>query len=50
MLLFSDYKIENGVYMPENQTNLVLENLNEIEQKRCFTNSLQTELSLKINR
>ena len=45
--VISDYKIENGVYMPENQTNLVLDNLNEIEQK-MFANSLQTELSLKL--
>ena len=45
--VISDYKISNGVYMPENQTNLALNNLNEIEQK-MFNNSLQSELSLKL--
>ena len=37
----SDFKISNGVYMPENQTNSALNNLNEIEQK-IFNNSLQS--------
>ena len=46
-LVISNYKISNGVYMPENQTNSVLANLNDIEQK-IFANSLQTELSLKL--
>jgi len=45
--VISDYKISNGVYMPENQTNSALNNLNEIEQK-MFNNSLQSELSLKL--
>ena len=45
--VISDYKISNGVYMPENQTNSALKNLNEIEQK-MFNNSLQSELSLKL--
>ena len=45
--VISDYKISNGVYMPENQTNSALNNLNEIEQK-IFNNSLQSELSLKL--
>jgi len=43
----SDFKILNGVYMPENQTNSALNNLNEIEQK-IFNNSLQSELSVKL--
>ena len=45
--VISDYKISNGLYMPETQTNSELINLNEIEQK-IFNNSLQTELSLKL--
>ena len=45
--VISDYKISNGVYMPKNQTNSALNNLNEIEQK-MFNNSLQSELSLKL--
>ena len=45
--VISDYKISNGVYMPQNQTNSALNNLNEIEQK-MFNNSLQSELSLKL--
>ena len=43
----SDFKISNGVYMPENQTNSALNNLNEIEQK-IFGNLLQSELSVKL--
>jgi uncharacterized protein involved in exopolysaccharide biosynthesis/Mrp family chromosome partitioning ATPase len=45
--IISNYKISKGVYMPENQTNSALDNLNEIEQK-IFNNSLQSELSLKL--
>jgi uncharacterized protein involved in exopolysaccharide biosynthesis/Mrp family chromosome partitioning ATPase len=43
----SDFKISNGVYIPENQTNSALNNLNEIEQK-IFANLLQSELSVKL--
>ena len=45
--VISKFKITNGVYMPGTQTNSVLNNINEIEQK-IFTNSLQSELSLKL--
>ena len=42
-LLISNFKITNGVYMPETQTNAVLANINDIDQK-IFKNSLQSEL------
>jgi len=45
--VMSNYKISNGLYMPETQINSELVNLNEIEQK-IFNNSLQTELSFKL--
>ena len=45
--VISDFKISNGVYMPAAQTNSVLNNLNEIEQK-IFKNKLQSELSVKL--
>ena len=45
--VISNYKISNGLYIPENQINSELINLNEIEQK-IFNNSLQTELSFKL--
>ena len=46
-LLISKFKITNGVYMPETQTNAVLANINDIDQK-IFKNSLQSELSIKL--
>jgi cysteinyl-tRNA synthetase len=46
-LLISNFKITNGVYMPETQTNAVLANINDIDQK-IFKNSLQSELSIKL--
>jgi len=46
-LLISNFKISNGVYMPETQTNAVLANINDIDQK-IFKNSLQSELSIKL--
>ena len=45
--VISNYKILNGLYIPQTQTNSELINLNEIEQK-IFNNSLQTELSFKL--
>ena len=45
--IISQYKISNGLYMPETQTNSVLSNLDQIEQK-IFKNSLQSELSAKL--
>ena len=45
--VISKFKVTNGVYMPGNQTNSVLNNINEIEQK-IFANSIQSELSLKL--
>ena len=45
--VISNYKISNGLYIPETQINSELINLNEIEQK-IFNNSLQTELSFKL--
>ena len=45
--VISSFKISNGVYMPESQTNSALSNLNDIEQK-IFKNSLQSELSVKL--
>ena len=45
--VISKFKITNGVYMPGTQTNSVLNNINEIEQK-IFANSIQSELSLKL--
>ena len=45
--IISDFKISNGVYMPAAQTNSVLNNLNEIEQK-IFKNKLQSELSVTL--
>jgi len=46
-LLISNFKITNGVYMPETQTNAVLANINDIDQE-IFKNSLQGELSIKL--
>jgi uncharacterized protein involved in exopolysaccharide biosynthesis len=46
-LLISNFKITNGVYMPETQTNAVLANINDIDRK-IFKNSLQSELSIKL--
>lgn len=46
-LLISNFKITNGVYMPKTQTNAVLANINDIEQK-IFKNSLQSDLSIKL--
>ena len=46
-LVISDYKVLNGVYMPEIQTNSALKNLNDIQQK-IFNNNLQKELSYKL--
>ena len=46
-LLISKFKITNGVYMPETQTNSVLADINDINHK-LFKNSLQSELSLKL--
>ena len=45
--VISKFKVTNGVYMPGTQTNSVLNNINEIEQK-IFANSIQSELSLKL--
>ena len=45
--VISNYKISNGLYIPETQTNSELINLNEIDQK-IFNNSLQSELSFKL--
>lgn len=45
--VISNFKISNGVYMPESQTNSALDNLNAIEQK-IFKNSLQSELSVEL--
>jgi Mrp family chromosome partitioning ATPase/uncharacterized protein involved in exopolysaccharide biosynthesis len=45
--VISNYKILNGLYIPETQTNSELINLNEIDQK-IFNNSLQSELSFKL--
>ena len=45
--VISNYKLLNGLYMPQTQTNSELINLNEIKQK-IFNNSLQTELSFKL--
>ena len=45
--LISNFKISQGVYLPINQTNSALDNINEIEQK-IFYNSLQHELSVKL--
>ena len=45
--VISKFKVTNGVYMPGNQTNSVLNNINEIEQK-IFANSIQSELSIKL--
>jgi len=38
-LLISNFKIKNGVYKPDTQTNSALTNLNEVEQK-IFKNSI----------
>ena len=46
-LLISNFKIKNGVYKPDTQTNSALTNLNEVEQK-IFKNSMQSELSVKL--
>ena len=46
-LLISNFKIKNGVYKPDTQTNSVLKNLNEVEQQ-IFKNSMQSELSVKL--
>ena len=45
--IISNYKISNGVYMPETQTTSALININDIEQN-IFNNSLQNELSFKL--
>ena len=45
--LISNFKISNGVYMPESQTNSALNNISDIE-KDLFNTSLQSELSYKL--
>ncbi|MDC1179975.1 Wzz/FepE/Etk N-terminal domain-containing protein [Flavobacteriaceae bacterium] len=45
--LISNFKISNGVYMPEAQTNSALTHISDIE-KDLFNTSLQSELSYKL--